>query len=171
MLINLYSALEDRNNYDLPSVKFFLELRSNVPLALNATKVAVKEGKYSAFLAFTFFWTGSKSDFVWILLFESWILPEEGSQPLWRLQWSEGIPTGRAIMSSWRSAHPSCSQPCYFRIAIQENNPLMRISWCGTEWCIFWDGSCKVLGLFQDLLIDIRILLVGSSALHLFHAF
>lgn len=52
------------------------------PLPLNATKVTGKEGKYSAILAFAFFWPGSKSDFVWILLLEGWILPEEGSQSL-----------------------------------------------------------------------------------------
>lgn len=119
------------------------------PLALNASKVRPqywysKKGKNIQFYTFAFSWTGSEFDCIWILLFEGWILPEGGSQSLWRLQCLDGIPTGRASQARGGQQIPLAHSQAFLELQCKKTAPLVRIAQCSTECymymsCLRWE--------------------------------
>lgn len=119
------------------------------PLALNASKVRPqywysKKGKNIQFYTFAFSWTGSEFDCIWILLFEGWILPEGGSQSLWRLQCLDGIPTGRPSQARGGQQIPLAHSQAFLELQCKKTAPLVRIAQCSTECymymsCLRWE--------------------------------
>lgn len=109
---------------------YFSSYTHTFPLALNASKgrlwpwhCNIKKGKSIQVYTFAFSWTGSEFDCLWILLFEGWILPEEGSQSLWGLQCSDRIPTGRASRARGGQQIPLAHRQAFWELQYEKQTP------------------------------------------------